>query len=130
MACCAWLLIACTPVFPSPSTGRPPTPLPTTPARRPAVAVTPMPIPSPATTSQEPSPWAGPRGDLVVTVVYPSGEPAEGRCLLGSTDLEVEEVDPIVDGRCSYHDIAAVKWSLRVDYQDGGDTGTVIRDFF
>ena len=89
-----------------------------------------MPIHSPAAPSQAPSPWAGPRGDLAVTVVYPSGEPAEGTCLLGSTDLQAEEWGPIVDGKCSYHDIPAVKWSLRVDYEDGGDTGTVIRDFF
>ena len=90
----------------------------------------PVPIPSPVATSPAPSPWAGPRGDLAVTVVYRSGEPAEGTCFLGSTDLQEEDWGPIVDGECSYHDIPAVKWSLRVDYEDGADYGTVIQDFF
>ncbi len=88
-----------------------------------------MPKPSPAASSKEPSPWAGPRGDLVVTVVYPSGNPAQGTCFLGSIDLRAEQLDPIVDGKCSYHDIPAVEWSLRIDFEEGSDTGTVTRDF-
>lgn len=78
-----------------------------------------------------PGPWKGAVGDLEVTVVDTDGQPAAVECLLGTVDPRVqdEKFSFAADGKCFYRDLAAVKWSLRVDYdgQPGGEP--VITDF-
>jgi hypothetical protein len=78
-----------------------------------------------------PAPWKGPLGDLEITVVDKSGEPAAVLCLVGTTDPRVQGETSMfaADGKCFFQDLAAVKWGLRVVYDFGGESQTVLADY-
>jgi hypothetical protein len=78
-----------------------------------------------------PRPWTGPLGDLQVTIVDSSGQPAAVYCLLGTTDprVQAERFDFVEDGKCFYQDLPAVVWSLRIDQESRTEEATVFKDF-
>lgn len=66
---------------------------------------------------QRPPPWAGPLGDLQVTVVDAQGRPVPVYCLILAHDPRVmqEEFLFVEDGKCFFEGLPAVEWKLRVD---------------
>ena len=81
-------------------------------------------------TYSRPGPWQGPVGGLEVAATDTSGQRAPVTCLLGSTDPRVQD-EKIVDGpdgKCVFENLPAVTWSLRVDYDAGGQSDTEIVD--